>query len=115
MATSWSPVIRIRAIASIGFRWPFTGIEAIRIFIGSILQIVAQDAARGAAAVSTAKEDGETLLRHDFRPQENGYSCNAWSLTPTRRRAAAWTVDGKACRAVQRKAKPGLLCSTSII
>jgi len=29
------------------------------------------------AAVSTAKENGETQLRHRFSPQENGYSCNA--------------------------------------
>src|SRR6516225_6632329 len=39
MATSWSSVIRIRAIASIGFTWPVAGVEAIRIFISSILRL----------------------------------------------------------------------------
>src|SRR5271156_5365691 len=81
MATSWSSVIRIRATASIGFTWPIAGVEAIRIFIVSILQLSYKAPQLiWAAAVLTAKEDGEALLRHRFSPQENGYSCNTWSL-----------------------------------
>src|ERR1700689_2303140 len=109
MATSWSSVIRIRAIASIGFRWPFTGIEAIRIFIGSILQVVGQHAAGWRRGCSDCERGWGDPVTSRLQASRKWLQLQRVIALPTQLRAAAWTVDGKACRSEESEARFALL------